>query len=276
MAGENNEDAYTFRARIRDKIFDGKDNILAIPHWIKRAFLGGKGFPPLSSLDYENTFRISSLDSENKQIRKAALKKAWELRDFEINKFWSRAAFFWTFIAAIFLAYYTLMRNDFKENVEKTHIDFYLLLLGVVFSVAWLLVIKGSKRWQETWEEQVKRLEKPFLGPLYELLYYRVKTSYSVSKITEILAEAVIAFWVLLLIQYLNKQCVFVVDFQCVKRIFRNVDWYITAPLIGMIVFVLILLGKDRSSSGNFRASTRLKRNKYGDKEGVFINTSAP
>jgi hypothetical protein len=126
---------------------------------------GEKQYRIIDDDEYDKYFGI---DTKNDKKRKAALKRAWENRDFEIDKFWTRSAYFWGFIALIFGAYIGVTTEKYASQTETMHLDLYLILLGGIFSLAWLLVIKGSKRWQENWEAHIDKLEDGITGPLYK------------------------------------------------------------------------------------------------------------
>ena len=64
----------------------------------------------------------------------------------------------------------------------KNIILLILISLGLIFSVAWILVISGSKHWQENWGKHLDILEDYIAGPLYKTIYYS-KLFYSVSSI---------------------------------------------------------------------------------------------
>jgi hypothetical protein len=147
-----------------------------------------KGYVVVTTADYKDKFGIGA----DKKKMQAAYKRAWQNRDFEIDKFWTRSAYFWGFIAAIFVGYTAVITS--KKEISA-NVDVYLVSLGLLFSVAWLLVIKGSKRWQENWEAHIDQLENEITGPLYKTVYRRGKTFYSVSKVNEVLAWIVIVFW---------------------------------------------------------------------------------
>ena len=49
---------------------------------------------PYSDEEYRNEFLA------DKEIRTKALERALDIRKFEIDLYWKRAAYFWTFIAA--------------------------------------------------------------------------------------------------------------------------------------------------------------------------------
>jgi Na+/melibiose symporter-like transporter len=94
---------------------------------------------------YMASFTGTPLDSETTKAAKA-LTLALDIRKFEIELYWKRATYFWTFIAAAFAAYAIVYsRADSKD-------DPWLLLvfscLGFLFSSAWYLVNRGSKFWQ--------------------------------------------------------------------------------------------------------------------------------
>jgi hypothetical protein len=156
----------------------------------------------LTDNEYAEKF---GLNAKNKKKQSEAFKKAWENRNFEIDKFWTRSAYFWSFIVLIFGAYISITTGDHSSKPEIRYLVLYLILLGIIFSVAWLLVIKGSKRWQVNWEAHIEKLEDAITGPLYKIIYCTNQCFFSVSKINEILASVVIGIWILLLIQYFSR-----------------------------------------------------------------------
>lgn len=129
-------------------------------------------------------------DKENKKI-KAALEIAWKNRDFEIDKFWSRTAYFWAFIVLCFTGYGAL-----KYGVEKpSHIALLAIsALGVISSFIWMLSIKASKRWQENWERHIDCLEDYVTSPIYKTLVYK-NNNLSVSKLNLSLSFIIIFVW---------------------------------------------------------------------------------
>jgi hypothetical protein len=90
------------------------------------------------------------------------LELASEMRKFEIGLLWQRSLFFWGFIGASFIAY-----AQFREMEE---INFAAIIggFGLVCSAAWTLQNRGSKYWQEAWEQKVQAVETDVLGiPLF-------------------------------------------------------------------------------------------------------------
>lgn len=107
---------------------------------------------------------------ENKII-KNALKKAWEIRNFEIKLYWQRALYFWGFIALAFYAPIAILKfkTDFilHPMLNKFFFITIICMLGCFLSFAWYLANRGSKYWQENWENWINTLEEYKYGNLY-------------------------------------------------------------------------------------------------------------
>lgn len=128
-----------------------------------------------------------------------ALERAWKNRDFEIEHYWKRATYFWTFIAAAFAGYFLLMT---KANVESV-LCLAVICLGLIFSLAWALVNLGSKMWQENWEAHIDLLEDEVTGPVHKFVKQSAKHTFSVSKINEMVSWFVFGVWIFLLLWHL-------------------------------------------------------------------------
>jgi hypothetical protein len=144
--------------------------------------------------------------------RKEAFEHALDIRKFEIDLYWKRATYFWTFIGATIAGYAAVFVAS--GNFPKTDLLVILSCLGVVFSFAWFCVNRGSKHWQENWENHVDMLENEIIGPLYKTVLTRPDStslseyvagvitgpsSLSVSKINQIISLYVTGLWVFLL-----------------------------------------------------------------------------
>lgn len=142
---------------------------------------------------------------------KKALEHALEIRKFEIDLYWKRAAYFWTFIAVTFAGYGAIQESAMPT---KTDLAVFVSCLGLVFSFGWFCVNKGSKQWQENWENHVDLLEDDVVGPLYKIVLKRPQPRgvpqtvtrwitgpehLSVSKINQIISLFVTVLWVLFL-----------------------------------------------------------------------------
>jgi hypothetical protein len=146
--------------------------------------------------------------------KEKALTAALDIRKFEIELYWKRATYFWTFIAATFAGYGALQGAKMAAD-EKADLSLVLVCVGTVFSFGWFLVNRGSKRWQENWENHVDMLEGEIMGPLYKTVLKRPPASgwksvkslltgpgpYSVSRINQLISLFVTALWALLLVR---------------------------------------------------------------------------
>ena len=143
---------------------------------------------------------------------KEALEQALDIRKFEINLYWKRAAYFWTFIGAALVGF--LAVQSFDHNIRQ-EMSVLLSCLGVVFSYSWLLVNRGSKYWQENWEKHVDILEDKVTGPLYKTVLSRREltslgeksmhlvtgpSAFSVSKVNQIISLYVFVLWITILV----------------------------------------------------------------------------
>lgn len=163
---------------------------------------------PITREDYERVFGIDPSDNR----RKLAHEQALDIRKFEIQLYWTRAAYFWTFIAAALAAYGAI--QALANGRPKTDLSVVVACLGFVFSFAWYCVNRASKHWQENWENHVDMLENTVTGPLYKVVLQREPpggiaeradllvvgpAAFSVSKINQIISLYVCAIWILLL-----------------------------------------------------------------------------
>ena len=149
--------------------------------------------------------------------REKALTQALDIRKFEIELYWKRAAYFWTLIAAAFAGYVALLSKD--EFADKEFIVLVVACLGLLFSFAWSCVNRGSKQWQENWENHVDMLEDDVIGPLYKTVLRRRPpesrrewiidamtgpATYSVSGINQIISTFMVLLWIVLVARSLH------------------------------------------------------------------------
>jgi hypothetical protein len=115
----------------------------------------------ITSDDYGIT-KLAKTDVEK------ALSLAHETRKFEIELYWKRATYFWTFIAVALAGYVTVLDAKDLPCGEKGEALLASSCIGIVFSVAWYFVNRASKFWQENWEKHVDLLEDAVMGPVYK------------------------------------------------------------------------------------------------------------
>ncbi|WP_370176642.1 RipA family octameric membrane protein [Leeuwenhoekiella palythoae] len=90
----------------------------------------------------------------------------WQCRDFELNSLWQRSIFFTAFIVLVFSAYGGVLSKVLELNVNNitflisNSIAYFISCLGIVFSVLWVKMAKGSKAWYEVYESAIVCLER--------------------------------------------------------------------------------------------------------------------
>jgi len=151
-----------------------------------------------SKLDASNT------DSAQKE---KILAYAAETRRFEIERFWQRSLFFWGFIAAAFVAYAGVSNMSKIPNASDLDngLKLPIACFGIIASIAWTLINRGSKYWQEAWEQKVAAVESDVLGaklfsnkePLQRDGPWG-PARFSASKLTVALSDFTVLVWFLL------------------------------------------------------------------------------
>ncbi|MFW1676814.1 hypothetical protein ACFVYJ_03420 [Pontibacter sp. JAM-7] len=156
----------------------------------------------------QEQYKEDFLSDEKK--REKALERALDTRKFEVELYWKRAAYFWTFIGAVLAGFIAVQASSITN---KTDLSVVLSCVGFVFSVAWFCVNRGSKHWQENWEKHVDMLENETSGPLYKVVLTRGKPSgvceharhlltgpspLSVSKINQLISLYIALLWAVL------------------------------------------------------------------------------
>ena len=249
--------------------------------WINLNFKKKESYTPLSNKAYYELFKCNTTkdpasnsyvpaSANDMQLLKEALKKAWECRNFEIDKFWSRSLFFWGFILAVFTGYIALITKEKSVDfVGIEYLDFYLICLGFLFSLAWLLVLRGSKAWQENWEMHIDRLEDFINGPLYKTIFCPIRPHfYSLAKINEVMAIVVIVLWAGLIVQYTVTNGIILIN---PFSNFKNPNIHISVAACATVVFSVILVFG--YPLGNYQLPiTAIKDPEVQDSKGAFIN----
>lgn len=145
----------------------------------------------------------------------SALQHALDIRKFEIGLYWQRATYFWTLIAATFAGYFAVLSAEHMK--DKDFNAYVLACVGLIFSLAWFLTNRGSKYWQENWENHVDMLEDGITGPLYKTVLYRPKEKgfmsrtiegpapFSVSQINQWVSLFTLAVWLPLVVNVLPE-----------------------------------------------------------------------
>jgi hypothetical protein len=192
--------------------------------------------------DYKSILNPDKIPTEGTadDIASSRLEKILDIRKFEIDLYWKRATYFWTFIAATLTGYGLTVTAKDANQENLIRFQFLIVCFGLVFSFAWFLVNKGSKFWQENWEKHLDLTEDSVIGPLYKTTISResyssfwIPTSAyatSVSKINQILSLFVFTIWLGILV-YLFVSGTLI--------LFNGTDFYFTA--IGLLTFSAII-----------------------------------
>lgn len=223
--------------------------------------------------DYRDSFVDKSCygkeeDKKAKSMSEKALECALDIRKFEIELYWKRASYFWTLITVAFTGYFTLIRT---LNGLHSNLSFVVCCIGFVLSTAWYLVNRGSKYWQENWEQHVDLLEDEHMGSLYKITIahenykpWKLHSGYpySVSKINQLVSLYVVCIWAgFFIYSFLHKttQLTFLKEWEVSLSFHLELCWI---PMIITVVFIisLFVLGrthKEKKNSSPLKSMTR-------------------
>lgn len=160
---------------------------------------------------YKESFGLGATPDMKKT--ESALQHALDIRKFEIGLYWQRATYFWTLIAATFAGYFAVLAAEHMRDKEFN--AYVLACVGLIFSLAWFLTNRGSKYWQENWENHVDMLEDGTTGPLYKTILHRPKEKnillrtiegpapFSVSQINQWVSLFTVTVWLPLVVNVL-------------------------------------------------------------------------
>ncbi len=195
----------------------------------------------ISTEQYLENFPLTQTDSAEKSIREKALEIAWKNRDFEIDKYWQRAAYFWGFIVLLFGAYISIKNSKKGEGIltENPEFELYVILLGIIFSLSWYLVNVGSKKWQENWEGHIDALENKITGPIYKNIY-STGIFYSVSNINLVLSLSVFMSWIGLFFFFFHNSKIFILHG-------GEPAWRLIVPMVITLWISILLLRSGKS-----------------------------
>ncbi len=178
--------------------------------------------------------------SESCENKKRNFEVALATRNFEIELFWKRSIFFWGFIASSFVGYASLIKSS-------SNLAVVIACFGFVCSLAWTLVNRGSKRWQENWEIIIDNMDDDITGGIFKLKELKTDSNFwlsarkfSVSKITIALSDFTVIIWASLLLFHLCKLCL------TVKVVSIN-----ALPILAILLtfaFVLFMFNQSKSS----------------------------
>lgn len=97
------------------------------------------------------------------------LEKLYKCRDLEISNLWQRSVFLAVFLTLTFTGYGILFKTLLEDcaNTNLIHIGAMALsLIGLIFSIIWIMMGKGSKAWYEVYENAITEYEKKYWNEL--------------------------------------------------------------------------------------------------------------
>jgi len=87
----------------------------------------------------------------------------YKCRDFEISNLWQRSIFLTAFLLLCFSGYGTVLKNILEKSEEFNliyhEIAAFVSIVGMVFSILWIMMGKASKAWYEFYEHQICAIE---------------------------------------------------------------------------------------------------------------------
>ncbi|WP_284881291.1 hypothetical protein [Citrobacter portucalensis] len=107
-------------------------------------------------------------DSRTHKMLHLALDKAHDIRKFEIELYWKRATYFFAFFTVITAAFGYLFTSEKYSSFAPG-----VSIIGIVLSICFINVNKGSKYWQCNWEYLIDKLEVYITGNLYKVYFYK-------------------------------------------------------------------------------------------------------
>ncbi|WP_407399950.1 hypothetical protein [Treponema sp.] len=122
---------------------------------------------------------------EDKLSYKDIYNELWRCRDFEITNLWQRSIFLVTFLTACAAGYGTVVLKCLENSEILTKLSFNFICLGIsylglIFSILWIMMAKGSKYWYERYENSIcemfeypdELLEENLIEKINSIPYY--------------------------------------------------------------------------------------------------------
>jgi hypothetical protein len=168
-----------------------------------------------------------------------------DTRKFEIDNFWKRTVFFWGTIAILLAGYFNAKNSE--------HFLIFVSYIGLFYNLIFSFSLRGSKYWQEHWEQAslsyeralkirlfrwklTNRIQEETSHEFFLLRPYR----FSVSKLTMILSDITLTLWFILIakdISFLLRNNFLHFDF----ALKNNIDYFTIAVFIIPTIYFIYL-----------------------------------
>ncbi len=110
------------------------------------------------------------MSDEKKHLTKLDLyERFWMCRDFELTTLWQKAVFLGPILALVFTGYGAFFATCFIDGSEVKFIEsgfcvkhvvaMAIAIMGVLFSILWIRMMKGSKAWYEVYERAITAMD---------------------------------------------------------------------------------------------------------------------
>lgn len=168
----------------------------------------------------------------------SALRRAHEIRQFEIELLWKRATYAAIFQTLLFAALgFTFSRY---HTPEGTHIfRFILSIVGIFSAFFWHLINRGSKFWHENWEHHIDLLEDESEGRLHKtVLHEYERKSYSVSRANIYISFVFFVAWIVLALFFAADLINFPFVLTLIGLVATSPVWAKIVALVALIAIV--------------------------------------
>jgi len=155
----------------------------------------------------------------------SALRRAHEIRQFEIELLWKRATYAAIFQTLLFAALgLTFSRYHTPESAHLFR--FILSIVGIFSAFFWYLINQGSKFWHENWEHHIDFLEDESEGRLHKtVLHEHERKAYSVSRANIYISFVFFVAWGVLALIFALELLDFPFDYLAL------IDWVSTSSV---------------------------------------------
>ena len=127
---------------------------------------------------------------------KAALDRAHDIRKFEIELLWKRAAYVATFQTLLFAALGFSFRTE--SNIFVSLFQIVTCIAGIFTSFFWRVINEASRLWHKNWTYHIDFLEDEFEGKLLKTVLHGKAESHSVSRANIYISRVFFVAWAIL------------------------------------------------------------------------------
>ena len=216
--------------------------------------------------------KVFGTEKPAKKRIEAALDRAHEIRQFEIRLYWERSLFFWGFVIALFTGLFFLVSAEEGAFIHTNKLFFNVSLfvlccLGLLVSVAWLYIHKGSRTWQKNWEHHIDLLEDKIIGNLYKSVIGKGSEFFAPGQIHKTIIKAFIMVWLSLVTYTAYGLYCQLILYLKIENPYSVCVFYTLLLFVGLVIY-LYLMAERKDSALSWRTSEESlpKKNEYPDK----------